>query len=1068
MWIVRIALEKPYTFAVMALLIFIMGLLSIFKTPTDIFPNINIPIVAAVWGYSGLLPEEMADRIISNYERAATTTVNDIEHIESQSLNGISVVKFYFQPTVNTDMAVAQITAISQTVLKSTPPGSTPPLIVSYNASSVPIIQLALSSPSLSESQINDLGQNFIRTQLATVQGAALPFPYGGASRQIQIDLDPSKLRSYGLTPSDVTTAIGDQNLVIPAGTEKIGNIEYNVELNGSPLKVTELNDAPIKMVNGAIIRIRDVAHVRDGSPPETNIVHLDGSRGVLMNVLKTGHASTLDVVNRVKEMLPQIQAGMPPSLKVKPIADQSIFVKAAVSGVVREAIIAACLTGLMILLFIGSWRSTLIIIVSIPLAILSSIICLSVLGNTINIMTLGGLALAVGILVDDATVEIENINRNIEEAEGHRDIKDSILEGARQIAIPALVATLSICIVFVPMFNLGGVAGYLFVPLAEAVIFAMLASYLLSRTVVPTMANYLLRGQPLHSEAHGTGFFSRFQRGFEHRFEVLRDRYHGLIKTAIDSRRVFAPAFLLVCVASLGLVMFLGFDFFPTVDAGQIKMHIRARSGLRVEDTAKLCDQIETQIRKLIPADELDNITDNIGVPNSGLNLTYTSSGVIGPQDADIQIQLTENHRPVADYMRKMREQFPAEFPSIIFSFLPADITSQILNFGLPAPVDIQVRGYKVEENRVWLQKVMQQVTMVPGATDVHMQQGFDQPQIDVDVDRDKAMSVGLTQQNVGSNLLVSLSGSFQTSPTFWIDKKTGVQYQVATQTPQYRLTTLEDLRNTPIGDANPAGSTAQLLANVASFGRTNGPTTVSHYNAGPVLDVYVDVQDTDLGSVTSRVDSIVNESLKDLPKGSVVSVRGQAETMKSSYIQLLGGLAFAIILVYLLIVVNFQSWLDPFIIITALPAALAGIVWMLFLTFTPLSVPALTGAIMCMGVATSNSILVVSFARERMQNGSDPYTAAIEAGFTRFRPVLMTALAMIIGMIPMSLGLGDGGEQNAPLGRAVIGGLLLATLSTLFFVPTVFSIMHGRRQARIDRRNSNHSGDPAPAAAH
>ena len=1053
MWIVKLALERPYTFIVMAILMGIMGILAIFKTPTDIFPSINIPIVAAVWNYTGLLPEEMADRIISNYERAATTTVNDIEHIESQSLNGVSVVKFFFQPTVNPEMAVAQITAISQTVLKTTPPGSTPPLVVSYNASSVPIIQLALTSPSLSETQINDLGQNFIRTSLATVQGAALPYPYGGAMRQIQVDIDPRKLRFYGLSGQDVSNAIGDQNLIIPAGTEKIGEIEYNVELNASPLKSEELNQAPIKIANGAIIRVGDVANVRDGHPPETNIVRMDGSRGVLMNVLKIGRASTLDVVNRVKDALPGIQAGMPASLKVKPIADQSIFVKAAVSGVVREAIIAAALTALMILLFVGSWRSTLIIIVSIPLAIFTSIICLSALGNTINIMTLGGLALAVGILVDDATVEIENINRNIEEAEGHRDIKDSILEGARQIAIPALVATLSICIVFIPMFALGGVAGYLFVPLAEAVVFAMLASYLLSRTVVPTMANYLLRGQKLHNEARGTGFFSRFQQGFEHRFEAVRERYHGVLQAAVDSSRVFAPIFLVVCLASVGLFHFLGEDFFPDVDAGAIKMHLRARSGLRVEDTAKLCDQVEEAIRRIIPNDELDNITDNIGIPNSGLNLTYSNSAPVGPQDADVQISLKEDHKPTADYVREMRRQLPRDFPSVTFSFLPADITSQILNFGLPAPIDVQVKGYKLLENQAYMDKLMGQIILIPGAVDVHMQQAFDQPQIDVNVDREKAMDLGLTQRDVGSNLLVALSGSFQTSPTFWIDKKTGVQYNIATQAPQYLLTTLDDLRNTPITSAAGTGG-AQLLANMATFGRTNGPNTVTHYNAAPALDIYAGFQDTDLGSVADRVNDLVDKSLNELPKGSSVSVRGQAQTMLSAYSELLGGLVFAILLVYLLIVVNFQSWLDAFIIITALPAALAGIMWMLFVTFTPLSVPALTGAIMCMGVATANSILVVSFARERMHAGSDPRTAAIEAGFTRFRPVLMTALAMMIGMVPMALGLGEGAEQNAPLGRAVIGGLLFATFSTLFFVPTVFSIMHGRRQRRHEAR--------------
>ena len=1047
MWIVKVALEKPYTFIVLALLILILGPLTILRTPTDIFPSIDIPVVSVVWGYTGLPPVDMADRIVSNYERAATTTVNDIEHIESQSLNGVAVVKLFFQPTVNVEMAVAQVTAISQTVLRQVPAGTTPPLVLAYNASSVPIIQLALSSPTLSETQINDLGQNFIRSRLATVQGAALPFPYGGASRQIQVDIDPAALRAHDLSAQDVTNAIGNQNLIIPAGTVKIGSIEYNVDLNGSPIKPEELNNVPVKMQNGTITRIRDVAHVRDGHPPETNIVRLDGSRGILMSVLKTGKASTLDVVDRIKKILPEIQAGLPPSLEVKALSDQSKFVGAAVSGVVREAIIAAALTGLMILLFLGSWRSTLIITISIPLAILCSIIGLAALGNSINIMTLGGLALAVGILVDDATVTIENINFHLEEG---KKVTDAILTGAQQIAVPALVSTLAICIVFVPMFMLTGVSRYLFVPLAEAVVFAMLASYALSRTLVPTLANFWLKDHDdSHAEGRNASFLGRFQLGFEHRFERTRDGYHDLLQRAIGARRVFAPIFLAACLLSVLLAFFLGFDFFPSVDSGQIKMHLRTRSGTRVEETARLCDQIEEKIRQVIPAEQIDNITDNIGIPNSGINLSYSNSAPVGTADADVLISLNERHSATAKFVEQLRIQLPEAFPGTQFSFLPADIVSQILNFGLPAPIDVQVVGFAQEANRAFANKLIEKFKLIPGAADVHMQQTFDQPQINIDVDRNKAIDVGLTQRDVANNLLVSLSGSFQTAPTFWVDTKTGVQYPVATQAPQYRISSLDDLRALPV----TAGTNNQLLSNLAVFGRSNSPAVVTHYNAQPTLDIYGAVQNTDLGDVASKIDKIVDQNRADLPKGSSVVVRGQVKTMYTAYAQLLSGLAFAIVLVYLLIVVNFQSWLDPFIIITALPAALAGIIWMLFLTFTPLSVPALTGAIMCMGVATANSILVVSFARERMQAGSDPYQAAIEAGYSRFRPVLMTAAAMIIGMIPMALGLGEGGEQNAPLGRAVIGGLLLATTSTLFFVPTVFSIMHGRRQAKAAR---------------
>ena len=1052
MWIVRVALQRPYTFIVLALLIVLLGGYAIKNTATDIFPNIKIPVVAAVWRYNGLPPDEMANRIILFSERTAQTVVNDVEHTESQSVNGTAVVKYFFQPTVNEELAYAQITGISQTQLVFSPPGTTPPFILAYNASSVPIIQLALSSDTLPESQIFDLGNNIIRTALSTVAGASIPFPYGGKQRQVQVDLDPKALRAHNLSGNDVTAAIGAQNLVLPAGTEKIGPLEYFVKLNASPVKVEEMNDLPIRTRDGSVIYIRDVAHVRDGYSPQTNIVRLEGRRAVLMSVLKTGTTSTLDIINSINEKLPAIRASLPPELKIQALGDQSIFVRSAISGVIREAVVAAALTGLMILLFLGSWRSTLIITISIPLSILASIICLSALGETINIMTLGGLALAVGILVDDATVTIENINWHLEHG---KDVETAILDGAAQIALPALVSTLAICIVFVPMFLLAGIAKYLFVPLAEAVVFAMLASYILSRTLVPTLSKYWLKMHDPQAHTRARGALARFQAGFEKRFEALRERYHALMEAALRSGPRFAAVFLLVMMAT-ALLAFpfgkympgLGQDFFPTVDAGQIKLHLRARTGTRIEETAALSDAVEATIRQAIPAKELTNIVDNIGLPYSGINLAYSTSAPVGPGDADIFIQLAEHHRPTAEYVRALRDKLAADYPSTTFAFLPADIVSQILNFGLPSSLDVQVTGFNADANRNYANLLLAKMRAIPGAVDLRIQQAFDYPQINVDVDRSKAELLGLTQQNVASNMLVSLSGSFQTSPSFWIDPKTGTQYSVATQTPQYSLETLNDLATTPITAGN--GGPLQMLANVASFRRTAGPSVVTHYNATPALDIFGSVQDVDLGYVSAQINKILADTAKDLPKGTKVTVRGQVQTMNASFNGLLLGLLGAILLVYLLIVVNFQSWLDPFIIITALPAALAGIVWMLFLTHTTVSVPALTGAIMCMGVATANSVLIVSFARERMNAGDDAFHAASQAGFTRFRPVLMTALAMIIGMIPMALGLGDGGEQNAPLGRAVIGGLLFATVATLFFVPTVFTIIHGRGQPR------------------
>jgi multidrug efflux pump subunit AcrB len=1047
MWIVKVALQRPYTFIMLAVLIVLMGGYAIKNTATDIFPNIKIPIAAVIWRYNGILPEEIANRIVLFSERIAQTTVNDVEHTESQSVNGTAVVKYFFQPDVDQDLSMSQITAVSQTQLTFSPPGTTPPFVLSYNASSVPILQLALSSDTLPESQIYDLGNTILRTQLATVAGASIPFPFGGKQRQVQVDLDPQALRANGLSGNDVVAAIGAQNLILPAGTQKIGQLEYFIKLNASPTQIEDLNNLPIRAHNGTVTYVRDVAHVRDGYSPQTNMVRLEGRRAVLMSVLKTGKASTIDIINAINEKLPQIRATLPPELKIEPLSDQSIFVRAAISGVVREALIAGALTGLLILLFLGSWRSTLIITISIPLSILASICCLSALGETINIMTLGGLALAVGILVDDATVTIENINYHLEHG---KDVETAILDGAHQIALPALVSTLSICIVFVPMFLLAGIAKFLFIPLAEAVVFAMLASYILSRTLVPTLAKFWLKEHDIILKKKSRNALARLQEKFERGFENMRERYHVLLGMAVHSGRPFAAVFLGAMAATavlafpLGPLPGLGQDFFPSVDGGQIKLHVRARTGTRIEETAALCDAIEATIRDVIPKNQLSTIVDNLGLPYSGINLAYSTSAPVGPGDADIFINLSEGHRPSADFVRTLRARLAAEYPSTTFAFLPADMITQILNFGLPSPIDVQIVGFNVPANRAFANSLLQKLHTVPGAVDLHIQQSGDYPQFNVDVDRTKAQLVGLTEQSVAGNMLVSLSGSFQTAPSFWVDPKSGTQYQVAAQTPQFRLANLNDLGNTPLSGG--VGGSSQILSNLANIHRSVGPAVVSHYNATPAIDIYGSVQDMDLGYVSAQMNKIIAEAQKDLPKGSHVVVRGQTQTMKASFNGLLFGLVGAIILVYMLLVVNFQSLLDPFIIITALPAALAGIVWMLFLTHTTVSVPALTGAIMCMGVATANSVLVVSFARERMNAGDNAFEAALQAGFTRLRPVLMTALAMIIGMIPMALGLGDGGEQNAPLGRAVIGGLLFATVATLFFVPTVFSIIHGR----------------------
>jgi multidrug efflux pump subunit AcrB len=1048
MWIVRLALRRPYTFVVMSILILIMGGLAIVRTPTDIFPNINIPVVSIIWNYNGLIPEDMSDRIVSVTERALTTTVDNIEHIESQSLYGIAVVKVFLQPTANIQQGIAQITAISQTQLRQLPAGTTPPLILAYSASSVPVLQLALSGQNLSEQQLNDYGLNFIRTQLITVPGASVPYPYGGKQRQVQVDLNTTALQSKGLSALDVVNAISLQNLILPTGTSKIGSKEYDVSIpNAAPQTIAELNRIPIKTIGSTTIYMKDVAWVRDGFPPQTNIVRVNGQRSVLLTIQKAGDASTLSVIAGIKALLPQIAATVPPQLQMTPLADQSIFVRGAISGVVRETLIAACLTAFMILTFLGSWRSTVIIATSIPLAILTSIIVLSAIGQTINIMTLGGLALAVGILVDDATVEVENINRN-RAAEPEKEMDEVVLDSASQIATPAFVSTLSICIVFAPMFLLSGVARYLFVPLAEAVVFAMLASYFLSRTIVPTMAKYLLRGDKTEAErATSRNPLVRFQRRFEEAFENFRHRYRSLLEVCLHHRRVFLLVFFACSLGSLAILLpWLGRDFFPSVDSGTFKLHMRAPTGMRIEETANLCDLVERSIRNQIPTGEIESVIDNIGLPYSGINLSYSNSAPVGTSDADILVTLSATHHPTDNYIHQLRLTLPKQFPGVSFAFLPADMVGQILNFGLPAPLDVQVVGNDFEGNRQYASALLAKLRYVSGTADLRIQQPFDEPYLNMRIERTKAEELGFTAHDIAQNLLVSLSGSFQTSPTFWVDPKNHVSYQIATQTPQYRADTLQGLVNIPVTGTDTS-ALPSLTASLVSVQRGAGMAVVSHYNVAPVIDIFGAAAGRDLGGVASDINKIIDATRPQLPRGSRVVVRGQVQTMRASYIGLLSGLVFSIVLVYLLIVVNFQSWLDPFIMISALPAALAGIAWFLFITHTTLSVPALMGAIMCMGVATSNSILVVSFATEKMTEGLDSVGAALEAGFTRFRPVLMTALAMIIGMVPMALGLGDGGEQNAPLGRAVIGGLIFATVSTLFFVPAFFSVLQGSR---------------------
>jgi multidrug efflux pump subunit AcrB len=1058
-WIVQIALKRPYTFIVLSLLIALFGVRSALMTPTDIFPNINIPVISVVWTYTGLLPNDMSGRVIYYYERTLSAQVGDIEHIESQSLDGYGVVKIFFQRNVNIAAAMAQVTAASQTVLKLLPPGITPPYVLSYNAATVPILQLALSSKQLPQMKLFDLGQNFIRPQLATVAGAAVPSPYGGQVRDVQVDLDQRAMQAHNVSANDVVNAVSAQNLILPAGDEKIGKFDWNVALNASPVMLDKINDLPVKKVNGTVIFLHDVAFAHDGAPPQTNMVRIDGVHAVLMTILKAGSASTLSVIEGVKALIPRVEESLPAGFGLHAVGDQSVFVKGAIVGVLREAVLAAALVGLMILLFLGSWRSTMIIIVSIPLSILFSVTFLAMLGETINVMTLGGLALAVGMLVDEGTVTLENIFFHLEQG---KEVEPAILDGAQQIVVPAFITLLVLSIVFAPMFGLGGVAGYLFRPLAEAVVFALIGSFVLSRTLVPTMARYLLHAHAPHAhEPHAQGDagahaapaprsrnpFKRFQEEFERRFAWARGHYRSLLSLAIRRPKPVIIGFAVIVVLSLGLAPFLGENFFPSVDSGQILMHVRAQPGTRIEETARQFDFVEHTVRQTIPARDLDNIVDNIGLPYSGINMAYQNTGTIGPEDGDALIALKEGHAPTEKYIKQLRTVLPQKFPGTTFSFLPADIVSQILNFGLPAPIDLQVIGNNQAANYAYATDLLKRIRKIPGIADLRIQQVYNYPQLNVDVDRTLAAEVGLTQRDVANSLLVTLSGSGQVQPNFWLNTENGVSYPIVAQMPQYRIDSVSDLSNLPITSA--VTQAPQYLGGLASITPGPSPGVVSHYNVQPVIDIYGATQERDLGAVAGDVERVLRDTKHAVPRGSYVALRGQVQTMTSAYHQLYFGLLGAVVLVYLVIVVNFQSWTDPFIIITALPGALAGIVWMLFATGTTLSVPALTGAIMCMGIATANSVLVVSFAREGLEQGLDAAAAALEAGFTRFRPVLMTALAMIIGMVPMALSLGEGAEQNAPLGRAVIGGLTVATLATLFFVPTIFSFMHRNRKS-------------------
>ncbi len=1097
MWIVRLALRRPLTFIVASLVLLLLTPYVLMRTPTDIFPAINIPVVSIIWQYAGLPSQEVEQRILYNHERSLSATVNDIEHTESTSYNGVGIIKVFLQPGASVDGAVAQLTAVAQTILRQMPPGQTPPLIIRYNASTVPILQYSLTSKTLSEQAVADLALNQVRVGIANIPGAQIPWPYGGRQRAVVVDLDLTALKAKNLRPQEIVDAVNVQNLIQPSGTSKIGTTEYNIEVNSSPRILEDLNNLPIKVVNGTTIYLRDVAQVRDGFNPQTNVVRRDGARGALITIMKSGAASTLDVVRRVKEQLPRVLTTVPAELEVREFADQSLFVRAAISGVLKEGVIAAALTAIMILLFIGSWRSTIIIALSIPLSVLVSLAVLSALGETINLMTLGGLALAVGILVDDATVEIENVHRQM--AMG-KPLIQAILDGAQEIALPAFVSTLCICVVFVPMFFLDGVARFLFVPLAEAVVFAMLASYLLSRTLIPTLVMWFYRNSPYHSHEHEeddadepppTGWsapFVHLQRVFERGFSHFRDGYRALLEAALHHRRVFATIFLALCLGSLLLVPQLGQDFFPESDGGQFRLHVRARSGTRIEETVRLIEQVEQSIRKLVPERELAGILDNIGIPFSGIALSYSNSGVIGTGDADILVSLTHDHRPTKDYVRELRLQLNREFPGVMFYFQPADIVSQTLNLGLPAPYDIQVYGRDQIACRAIATTLAEKMRRIPGAVDIRVQQPSDQPKLTVNVNREKSVELGLTERDISNSVLLSLSGSGVVQPTFWLNPKLGIQYTINIRAPEYAMDSVTALNSVPVSGGRAGQANGQILANVADLERGQSPPVFSHYNVLPVIDVFGGVSGRDLDGVLQEIKPLIDEidpkphwvrpiasalglggvldrfhlfqtPPSKLPRGSFILLRGQAETMRSSFIGLGVGLIVAIILVYLLLVVNFQTWLDPLIIVSALPGALAGVCWSLWVTHTTLSVPALMGAIMSLGVATANSVLVVTFARTSYQEGTEATAAALIAGSTRLRAVIMTALAMVIGMLPMSLGLGEGGEQNAPIGRAVIGGLLFATVATLFFVPVVFSLCHRNKAPAPEPEIPDHS---------
>ncbi len=1070
MWIVRLALRRPYTFVVAALLLLLMTPFVLLRTPTDIFPSINIPVISVIWQYAGLNAREVEQRILYVHERSLSATVNDIEHIESNSYNGVGIIKVFLQPGANVDGGVAQITAVAQTVLRLMPPGQQPPLIIRYNAATVPILQYSLSSKKLSEQDVADLALNQVRIGLVNVPGAQIPWPYGGRLRSVVVDLDLNALKAKNLRPQDVVDAVNAQNLILPAGTAKIGDTEYNIETNGSPVLLEDLNNLPIRVVNGAMITMRDVAQVRDGFNPQTNIVRMDGQRGALLTVMKSGFASTLDVVRKIKGQLPQVRKTVNPDLDIKEFADQSVFVRAAISSVAKEGVIAAALTAIMILLFIGSWRSTVIIALSIPLSVVASLIALSALGETINLMTLGGLALAVGILVDDATVEIENVHRQM--AMG-KPLITAILAGAQEIALPAFVSTLCICIVFVPMFFLTGVARFLFVPLAEAVVFAMLASYVLSRTLIPTLVMWFYRNSPYHShEAEDTADeppprgwtapFIRIQRVFERGFAAFRSGYRSMLGAVMQRRGIFAIIFLACCLATFVLVPMLGQDFFPKVDGGQFRLHLRARSGTRLEETVRLTERVGQVIREVVPKEEIAGVLDNIGIPFSGIALSYSNSGVIGTGDADILVSLAAGHAPTDKYVRLLRARLNREFPSTTFYFLPADIVSQTLNLGLPAPFDVQIYGRDQTANRAAAARLAEKIRRVNGAVDVRVQQPADQPRLTVNVDRAKSAEIGLSEREVANSVLLSLSGSGQVQPAYWLNRALGIQYSINVRAPEHVMDSLGALETIPIGGGRAGEGDGQILTNVATIERGQDSPVISHYDVLPVIEIFGGVSGRDLGGVVRDIEPLIEEAKKDLPRGSFIIVRGQAETMRSSYLGLGVGLVIAIALIYLLLVVNFQSWLDPLIIISALPGALAGTVWALWVTHTALSVPALMGMIMSLGVATANSVLVVSFARTNLREGVDAVSAAMNAGTTRLRAVLMTALAMIIGMMPMSLSLGEGAEQNAPVGRAVIGGLLLATLATLLFVPVVFAIFHRNTKLKPEDSELGETAEP------